>query len=517
MSRLRDLQVLDGLPEEEFGQLASLAAQVCGAPISLISVVDQDQQWFLGAVGLDVAEASRDHSFYWYAMQSSDLLEVEDATADIRFKFSDLVTGKSHIRFYAGVPVRGGSEAVLGTLCVMDTVPRQLTTGQRSALKSLGWQVEQRVRQHEGAVGETASESAATSNAQPQPAQRPLRNERKNVAWRSGAGSFQVLLGTFLATIYAFKFGGRIDHALYLWPVSAVSLAIAVSQSEAKWQRHLSLQIFAAIGFLAGARFVGLPLWLASTLLVMNCLDLLLGRLLLVPAVRTFDDLRRTSSLRRFLIAVVTIPLASACVGVFPFSYHLGLPLAEALVLLGLSRSLGMVVIFPPLLFLRPKRIPDLRMLFRTARLQGLPAIAIFLAVTWFVFWRSNVPILFVIFAPMIAVVLLWGVEGAVFNSVALTIMGWVATSHGHGPIFLMKAPPLGHLIALQLFVWVCFMTTLPIGAILDERKSTAATNSRLSERLQESNHVFQSFMDHGPFISYIKMRRDSSFFTTTS
>ncbi|MDB6053291.1 MAG: sensor hybrid histidine kinase [Verrucomicrobiales bacterium] len=138
---LRDYDLLDTLPEQALDDLAALAAHICEAPISLISLVDENRQWFKSRVGLSIQETSRDVSFCAHALLEPGVLVVNDAAADERFAKNPLVTGEPHIRFYAGAPLFTPDGQALGTLCVIDKVPRQLTPYQLDALRILSRQV----------------------------------------------------------------------------------------------------------------------------------------------------------------------------------------------------------------------------------------------------------------------------------------------------------------------------------------------------------------------------------------
>jgi len=130
--------VLDTVPEEVFDELTALAALICGAPIALITLVDEQRQWFKSRTGVSLSETSRDISMCAHAILQDDLFIVADATLDPRFKDNPLVVSSPKIRFYAGVPLAAPGGYVLGTLCVVDTVARQLTDDQKKALRLLG-------------------------------------------------------------------------------------------------------------------------------------------------------------------------------------------------------------------------------------------------------------------------------------------------------------------------------------------------------------------------------------------
>jgi GAF domain-containing protein len=129
--------VLDTVPEAVFDELTSLAALICDAPIALITLIDENRQWFKSKVGVNLSETSRDISFCAHAIVKQDLMIVPDATKDKRFKANPLVVSAPKIRFYAGMPLITPDGHALGTLCVVDLKPRQLTEAQKSALTVL--------------------------------------------------------------------------------------------------------------------------------------------------------------------------------------------------------------------------------------------------------------------------------------------------------------------------------------------------------------------------------------------
>ena len=153
LKALDDYEILDTLSEHEFDRITELASIICNVPISLVSLVDEKRQWFKSALGLDVRETSRDISFCRYAILDSGPMEVPDATQDSRFQNNILVTGEPDIRFYAGYPLIDPQGHALGTLCVIDREPRELTKSQKRAMQLLAQEVivlivERRKRHH---------------------------------------------------------------------------------------------------------------------------------------------------------------------------------------------------------------------------------------------------------------------------------------------------------------------------------------------------------------------------------
>jgi diguanylate cyclase len=135
---LARLEVLDSPPEAEFDALVRAAALVCGVPISLVSLVDRDRQWFKANTGLPgVTETPRELAFCAHTIMQDDLFEVPDATLDARFSANALVTADPKIRFYAGATLCLSDGAHVGTLCVIDREPRQLSSTQREILRHL--------------------------------------------------------------------------------------------------------------------------------------------------------------------------------------------------------------------------------------------------------------------------------------------------------------------------------------------------------------------------------------------
>jgi len=142
LDALHQYKILDTEPEAAFDDFTRLAAHICGTPIALISLIDDSRQWFKSKVGLDVTETSRDVAFCAHALlQPKDVLIVSDTLLDQRFATNPLVSSDPHIRFYAGAPLITPENQALGTLCVIDSKPRQLSPKQVEALEALSRQV----------------------------------------------------------------------------------------------------------------------------------------------------------------------------------------------------------------------------------------------------------------------------------------------------------------------------------------------------------------------------------------
>jgi len=142
LQALRSYKILDSDPERAFDDLAIIASHICETPVAMISLIDAERQWFKSKVGVSVSETPREVSFCARAIQQSDLFIVPDASKDPRFSSNPFVVSDPKIRFYAGAPFTSSDGHPLGTLCVVDVVPRQLTANQQAALLALARQVQ---------------------------------------------------------------------------------------------------------------------------------------------------------------------------------------------------------------------------------------------------------------------------------------------------------------------------------------------------------------------------------------
>ena len=141
LAALDSYSILDTLPEEDYDNLTAIAAEICGTPISLVSLLDNERQWFKSHHGLGATETPKEFAFCAHAINQDDIFIVQDARTDERFHDNPLVIGEPKVIFYAGVPLATEEGLPLGTLCVIDHKPKLLSQGQMDSLKVLSQQV----------------------------------------------------------------------------------------------------------------------------------------------------------------------------------------------------------------------------------------------------------------------------------------------------------------------------------------------------------------------------------------
>lgn len=161
LESLRSLSILDTPPEERFDRLTRMAKRLFGVPIALVSLVDENRQWFKSCFGLSISETSRDISFCGHAILGDDVFVIPDTLADVRFADNPLVLNDPHIRFYAGCPLSAPNGRKLGTLCIIDRQPRNFSADDFEALKDLASMVE---REFSAVQMATLDELTAISN-----------------------------------------------------------------------------------------------------------------------------------------------------------------------------------------------------------------------------------------------------------------------------------------------------------------------------------------------------------------
>ncbi len=142
LEALKSYEILDTMPESDYDDITQLASEICGTPMSLVTLVDKHRQWFKSKIGFEDNETAREHSFCAHAIaRPEEIMIVSDSHKDERFRENPYVSGDPHVAFYAGIPLVTTRGNALGTLCVLDVKPRQLSSKQLSALKALANQV----------------------------------------------------------------------------------------------------------------------------------------------------------------------------------------------------------------------------------------------------------------------------------------------------------------------------------------------------------------------------------------
>ena len=141
LEALRQYNILDTPSEQAYDDFTLLTSSICQVPIALISLVDAERQWFKSTIGLDVSQTRRDIAFCGHIILSAQTMVVKDTLYDERFRDNPLVTSAPRIRFYAGAPLITPTGYILGSLCVIDRKPRDLSDSQKIALEALARQV----------------------------------------------------------------------------------------------------------------------------------------------------------------------------------------------------------------------------------------------------------------------------------------------------------------------------------------------------------------------------------------
>lgn len=233
LASLDSYSVLDSAPEESFDDIVRLAARLCETPVALVRLVAHDRQWFKARVGFPQCETELDRSICKFVLVEPDLLVIPDLTCDARTATNPLVTGELGIRFYAGAPLRMMDGTVLGSLCVIDTVPRPggLTPDQADDLRALSRQVSNLLELRRTAASERRALDAAQANA--------ARLERVSAAQEASEVRYRALFDNIDAgfCICEVKFGedGRANDHRVLAANPAFERHTGLSNTVGRW------------------------------------------------------------------------------------------------------------------------------------------------------------------------------------------------------------------------------------------------------------------------------------------
>ncbi|MFC4260932.1 EAL domain-containing protein [Marinobacter lacisalsi] len=207
LEALKRLGILDTPPDERFERLTRIAQRFYEVPVALFTLIDDHRQWFKSKQGLVIEETPRSIAFCDYAIREDKLFIVEDASHDVRFRNNPLVTGEHHIRFYAGMPVREPSGFKIGTLCILDRVPRRIPEFELDVLRSLASLVEDEIeRAYQGAQSQEFFPVSQLTRA-------IYRAQNVFLTHEDESAAFELMLNDLLAlTDSQFGFIGEVLH-----------------------------------------------------------------------------------------------------------------------------------------------------------------------------------------------------------------------------------------------------------------------------------------------------------------
>ncbi len=281
----------------------------------------------------------------------------------------------------------------------------------------------------------------------------------------------------------------HVNGLVYIWPLTGAQLGVLLPEW-ANRKNRVPSQFGGVLGALLGGLMMGLPFWFALTIAILSGIDVWIAGTILSKGVRGFEDLKERKNLLLFGIAAIMGPMAAGLLAGIPVAIFLHQPFLRTSAISSLSDSLGMAVVLPPLLFLLTGTYRDPRKIAPYLK-SAIPAVALFAIVAGGVFWQTSSPLLFMAFPAMVLVVFAMGLEGAVYVSVTLAVIGCYATAHGHGPLWISKAYGTEHrLLLLQLFLWMGTATALPVGALLDERR-------RAGEAAESARAIYQILLQN--------------------
>ena len=241
LDALRRYRILGTPPEQAFDDLTRLAAHLCGTPMALVSLVDEHRQWLKSRLGVTLAESPRELSFCAHAILEPDLVVVPDTRADPRFAdHPDVVAGPG-IRFYAGMPLRTAEGHALGTLCVFDSTPRELTPEQQHGLRVLGRQVMAQIELRRQALDLVDGEARALGTiTERRRAEEALREKTVHLELALGIARMGVWFGNLQTDeVYTVHPGG---------PVSGLPAGVVPTTGSASLARNPSIPSQASHG-----------------------------------------------------------------------------------------------------------------------------------------------------------------------------------------------------------------------------------------------------------------------------
>lgn len=296
-----------------------------------------------------------------------------------------------------------------------------------------------------------------------------------------------ITLAAILFTVATLRWSAHVNQFVFVWPITGILMALLLPRWSGSLPSKLLLLASAATGVLLGSLTVGMPGWLAVQTTALTLVDLSLTTVFLIPTVSSFGQLKQRSGVLRFALTAILVPLFTAIMGAPSLAGFLHEPVSRTVIEAFFANSLGIALLYPAGLFLTTAKPGTLRALAHQR--QVWLSLVFFTAIASCAFWQNEGPFLFVVFPPMIVVLMVMGLEGAVLVSLLLGAIGWFATMHGHGPIMLLRnATPEYRLLILQVFVWTCLATAMPVGALLDERR-------KAERKAEEARGIYQTML----------------------
>lgn len=296
-----------------------------------------------------------------------------------------------------------------------------------------------------------------------------------------------ITLAATVAMVATLRWSAHISQFIFVWPVTGILMAMILPRWAGSLRSRFLLLTAAGLGVLLGGFAVGMPGWLALQTTALSFVDLSLTTILLVPTVNSFAMLKHRRGVVRFALTAILVPLCTAMMGAPSLSGFLHQPALRTGIESFFANSLGIALLYSAGLFLTTASPGRVRAL--SNQRQVWLSLIFFTAIACGAFAQNEGPFLFVVFPPMIVVLMVLGLEGAVIVSLLLSAIGWFATMHGHGPIMLLRtATPEYRLFILQVFVWTCLATAMPVGALLDERREA-------EHKAEEARGIYQTML----------------------
>ncbi len=324
---------------------------------------------------------------------------------------------------------------------------------------------------------------------------------------KPSTAALTVFVASLLVIVLVYKSPGGTHKYIYIWPLTAIQLALILPSWRMPLVRFSSL-LAGIPAVMLGGILVGLPFPLTLDIALLTVIDVWICGVILSRGIQGFEDLKHTKNLLLFLSATFAGPIATGAITSITIAAIVHKPYLFVVPSVVFSDSLGIAVVFPVMLFLLTGEYRSFSKL-RPILPRGIPAAALFTIATAFVFWQGRYPLLFVVFPPMVLIVFALGLEGAIYVSMTLSIIASYATAHGHGPIPLSRVQtPEGRILLLQAFLWMGVATAFPIGALLDERRRAerSAEDARAIHRILLENAadmiVLSSFDGNHRYIS---------------